>query len=722
MDKEPKNNQKANIEEIRLILDYISKGYKVPSIIIDEVYNAAVREVEEKKIPVIIKRDPDFHRGRIQGAYPRIIKDGTTIETHIATLGQFGADFDGDTFYGTIMLYTHIGNGTMVPIRLRIDEFPDKFKIDKNNSIKIQKEDGTLVEDYPVIDNVYCISIEEDTGRLAFRKVDRWSIHKNVRMYSINRKKQVGQIYPIRDRWVSENHGLVAYDLMRQQIRSVTVREILESSENYFLLRHKKRYTNPVDLKDGLLLTNKNLDITDIELGYFFGVLLGNSSPFGIGNRSVVHEILLSNDKNKDMVMFFEKILNKIDISNIINLAEIFGENIFDRKLPEWFLYASRDMALGLLSGLIDNDLTHTSFSIEKGVKLRFLSKNLAEDLSYFFYHTLGIESTVLLEKNKSKSFADKNNSEGEEQQYPRVHYALRIPIRNRCLEVYNDVFRYIYNSKKKEDLKRIISFISRNKNEDPKITFIHPSLINNDKFTESFRSQKSLLRKLQKNSFTSSSKIEIPISLIQDSSEINNVSKKLMISQYKGDLEFIPCKYLDIQYDPNITVGYDLTINSCKTFSDDYGLFFYDSIFGKVKIYNENNEEFIIHLEKFLDKFKDYFDLVCMYDIPTTPEDSGDRKVVERYVVKEGMKLCISSISKETGEEKISEIKEFSVHRNINMYLLEDINKNRFEPFYASGDHSLIIYDSKEDKVKEVSPIELLENNEGKYLIKKKN
>ncbi len=86
----------ANIDDIRKILKFIARGYKMPAIIQDTVFNAAVREIENKDRVVMIKRDPNVERGRIQGAYVKII-EGETIEIHPATVGGFGADFDGDT-------------------------------------------------------------------------------------------------------------------------------------------------------------------------------------------------------------------------------------------------------------------------------------------------------------------------------------------------------------------------------------------------------------------------------------------------------------------------------------------------------------------------------------------------------------------------------------------------------------------------------------------------
>lgn len=87
--------EKISIDEVRKVLYFIMRGYEVPDIIYKVVREVAKREVEDKKRVVIIKRDPNIHRDRIQAAYVKIV-DGETIEIHPGMVGGFGADFDGD--------------------------------------------------------------------------------------------------------------------------------------------------------------------------------------------------------------------------------------------------------------------------------------------------------------------------------------------------------------------------------------------------------------------------------------------------------------------------------------------------------------------------------------------------------------------------------------------------------------------------------------------------
>lgn len=85
----------STVDELRKILLYISKGYKVPNIIYDTIFKVAVEEIEKKDKMVLIKRDPNIERNRIQSTRVKII-DGETIELHPAIVKGFGADFDGD--------------------------------------------------------------------------------------------------------------------------------------------------------------------------------------------------------------------------------------------------------------------------------------------------------------------------------------------------------------------------------------------------------------------------------------------------------------------------------------------------------------------------------------------------------------------------------------------------------------------------------------------------
>lgn len=132
------------------------------------------------------------------------------------------------------------------------------------------------------------------------------------------------------------------------------------------------------------------------------------------------------------------------------------------------------------------------------------------------------------------------------------------------------------------------------------------------------------------------------------------------------------------------------------------------DSCDCYIKI-NTNNEETVLHISEMIDKY-------AINKIDTYTRKDG--VVVSKYLLDGDIK--IEAIDKENGNIEWKEITEFSKHENLKMYRIED-TLNRFNSFWASEDHSLIVYDEIDDSIKEISPIELLNNPIGKYLIQRK-
>ena len=79
---------------------------------------------------------------------------------------------------------------------------------------------------------------------------------------------------------------------------------------------------------------------------------------------------------------------------------------------------------------------------------------------------------------------------------------------------------------------------------------------------------------------------------------------------------------------------------------------------------------------------------------------------------------LTIKAIDPKTGNTEYKKIVEYSKHENIEMYKIHD-KKNRFEDFWASYDHSLIVFDENEGKIRKISPRDLIDSPEGKFLIR---
>jgi len=89
----------------------------------------------------------------------------------------------------------------------------------------------------------------------------------------------------------------------------------------------------------------------------------------------------------------------------------------------------------------------------------------------------------------------------------------------------------------------------------------------------------------------------------------------------------------------------------------------------------------------------------------------------IDEYVRNDGVKVIkykpmkdmfTKSLNMETGKIERAKIIEFSVHENLDLYEIKD-KRNRFQPFKASGDHSLIVYNIELDEFEKISPVEIL-------------
>jgi len=130
------------------------------------------------------------------------------------------------------------------------------------------------------------------------------------------------------------------------------------------------------------------------------------------------------------------------------------------------------------------------------------------------------------------------------------------------------------------------------------------------------------------------------------------------------------------------------------------------DSVLCDCTIYSVDNTPFSQHISEL--KNTDLF----VHDI------NKEKPNISHYnPVKE---LFIDAIDLQTGHIKRKLIRDYSEHRNLKMYKISD-TKNRFKDFWVSDDHSMIVYDSKYDMYQKISPIDLLQNPENKYIIKYK-
>jgi len=101
--------------------------------------------------------------------------------------------------------------------------------------------------------------------------------------------------------------------------------------------------------------------------------------------------------------------------------------------------------------------------------------------------------------------------------------------------------------------------------------------------------------------------------------------------------------------------------------------------------------------------------------------EEKRNGILVSKYKPKKGYTVKIKAIDIETGNVEMKNVSEYSIHEFIKLYKIED-TKDRFETIHASSDHSLIVYDDNDKQIKKISPIDLLENLNNRYLIKENN
>lgn len=222
-------NTSVNIDDLRKILKYIAKGYKVPKIVYDTVREVAAREIEERGKVVLIKRDPDVARDRIQSAYAKIV-DEETISMHPCRVGGFGADFDGDSVYGDITVYTYF-RGNYTPKIIHIKDLSKEFDvIFESNSTT---DTGKKIRNYTVDDALYADAIDINTGKVSKQRITHWSEHSNLQMVKVHSDR-----YNI-DFFSSEDHSMVAYNRKNRRFLRVSPKELNANKSDYYLVRNK---------------------------------------------------------------------------------------------------------------------------------------------------------------------------------------------------------------------------------------------------------------------------------------------------------------------------------------------------------------------------------------------------------------------------------------------------------------------------------------------------
>lgn len=642
------NYEKASIDELRKILKAYAKGYKVPKEIKDILFKVAVKEIEEKDKVVLIKRDPNIETTRIQGAYVHIV-DGETLRIHPASVGGFGADFDGDSgiFTGIIKV---INNDKPEYIRFRPEDFVNTF-----SCVRIEqkvKDNGVEVEIYKMLKPIYILSINNETGKIEEKKVTQWHVHKNLKMFKINRKARNTQTFNLRELWVSDNHSLVAYNRKDNKLNKYRPEDVMNNKGDYFLIRNTDnvskiqkykfneciktfiidKYNNILD-KHECVYNDKWDKINDFDFGYLVGAILGDGwiSTTDINKNKENRKyniIALSNscddisDKWCDILEtltenkvsrkndYKTKYPNRFDfkkkdgsdckvakrsLASDVNLAEVLikvtSKGASNKKLPNWILHTTDEFLISLMSGYFDTDGTITS---SKYMSFTSKSKYLIEDISYILKHRFDVDSSIYEDTKKTYLLEDGTEIKTEDESKWRSYYVLNICINSNSKDFMQKVYDNMVNSEKKDKLDKIFENI---KDDDTsrksKSCYVPYSIIKN----LSVKDRKEKLDitndhtfKIKKSEYCQK---EIIISEdILENSDINEVTKDLLRKQNNGEIEFIPCEYLDIEYDPEMTIGYDFTVEDYKTFATADGVFMYDTMSIVAMMSEEANEE----------------------------------------------------------------------------------------------------------------------------------
>lgn len=159
----------ANIDDIRKILKFMARGYNIPPIIYNTIFKTAVRELEDKGKVVLVKRDPNVERGRIQGMFVKII-DGRTIELHPTVIGGFGADFDGDK----MAIYAPMSNEAQTEVKEKM--------ISATSNLKLNSTNFSLGNEMVI--GIFTITYLESTG--SYKKIqnikDAMELHPSQRV------------------------------------------------------------------------------------------------------------------------------------------------------------------------------------------------------------------------------------------------------------------------------------------------------------------------------------------------------------------------------------------------------------------------------------------------------------------------------------------------------------------------------------------------------------
>jgi len=301
---------------------------------------------------VFINRQPTLWRHGLPlvDIIPIDDDDDETIRLNPLFVEPLNADFDGDCVLSSIL----ICQNDIYKI-LHISEFNKHVKLEFIGTK--EKENGVIVDNYKVLDDVYIPAISEDAN-IEYKKITNWSIHRNLKMFDIKVRNKITGTHQFQPISVSENHSLVVFDKKLKKIVKMTPADFKEDPDNVFFIICKS------------MLFEKDLMYDDYpkEFGWLVGSWLGDGS-------------VVSNDEKHNI------------------LKKDFGADSDNKKLPSDILEYSDDFLKGLLAGYIDTDgsvsITNINFTSK--------SKNLLELLKYVLQIRFDVKCSKIFETKKPK-------------------------------------------------------------------------------------------------------------------------------------------------------------------------------------------------------------------------------------------------------------------------------------------------------------------------------
>ncbi|MCK9439421.1 MAG: hypothetical protein WC188_04690 [Candidatus Caldatribacteriota bacterium] len=192
--------------------------------------------------------------------------DDETIHVSPLFLEPLNMDIDGDCAYCNVILYKKYEDKLLLN-KIHISEF-DKYITVEFEGI-VTRSDGTSFKNYKVLDEIYTKAINIETGSIDLKQITHWSIHENLNMYKIERKKNSGYIHNIKNLYISDNHSLVVFDRFNENILKLSPLEIIKDLNRYFLIRTHPNENKIEFIPCSLLNIEKEPTITT---GYDFTV------------------------------------------------------------------------------------------------------------------------------------------------------------------------------------------------------------------------------------------------------------------------------------------------------------------------------------------------------------------------------------------------------------------------------------------------------------------